>query len=512
MRPIRSVISTCTLKDAGTWYYSSQAIHRYIAAENYYVIAPAAEVAVFEAISPPEFRVVSEDSLLNGLSLDYLVQRMPAENRSRASWYFQQLIKLASLITLDSSPEDLLLIWDADNVPVRPLSFCNPDGQIIYRSSNGYHPPYFAMIDRLLGLKKTGDFSFIAQCFPIWRRWMTEFVSCVERRWNKHWIDAILQATNLAEFSGFSEYETLGTYLRHAHADEIVISAEPWEHRGYARGFTQQGLLDSPQLAGELAFVGFEAYDAPSAPAEFGRDKPTSVDAFLDGFFGKSQPERNVVQVGANDGVMADPLRPFLCDQVNDHIFAVLIEPLKFYFDKLKKLYENRPNTALLNIACGSVAATRKLYFIDPAIASEMNGEGPQNDWAHGQGSFDKEIVEYWIRENSFRGARYVERMKEFMSAITSTDVVVVPLNRLRVQRAETLLLLDVQGAELDVLAGLDWSVAPQWIVVKQDRGRNRLIDGLLAAFEYEYLCGSDNVLFSRRPRLSGVPRDEISA
>src|SRR5579862_9391811 len=143
MRPLRSVISTCTMKDAGTWFYSSQAIRRCIDADNYFVVVPSAETAVFRAISPPEFRVVSEDTLLNGLSLNYVAERMPPSNRSRVNWYFQQFVKIASLIRLESGEDDLLLIWDADTVPLRPLSFENDHGQVLYRVSNEYHPPYF---------------------------------------------------------------------------------------------------------------------------------------------------------------------------------------------------------------------------------------------------------------------------------------------------------------------------------------------------------------------------------
>jgi FkbM family methyltransferase len=500
MSQFKNVISVCAAKDAATWLHVSRAMTRYIDAENFYVIVPAAEVDLFRALSPDRFKVVDEDSLLSGFNLAYVAARLPAANKARAGWYFQQLIKLLALVTLPADRDEALLLWDADTMPLHKLNLRTETGQIAYFKSSEHHQPYFDTIRQLLGIEKTVDFSFIAQCFPVLRLWAEEFTSFITNRHGGHWIDAILGATNLAEPSGFSEFETLGTFISQAHRDQIVVNLDPWERFGYSRGLTPALLSGSETAGREFAFVAFEVWDRPAAaPASGGTfPRPADVDPFLETFFTRFTGDRAVIQVGANDGVIADPLRKYLADAALDGVRAVLFEPLRYYFEKLCALYAVRPNTVLMNVACGSSVATRKFYFVDPDMASQMNGDGPPNDWAHGQGSFYRESVEYWIHQNAFRGEAYRANIGRYLNSIVESEAFVLPLNRLKLPNVETLLVLDVQGAELDVLAGLDWLSPPEWIVLEQDRGRNSTITALMDALDYHYVCGAENVLFAR--------------
>src|SRR6476659_553208 len=97
----------------------------------------------------------------------------------------------------------------------------------------------------------------------------------------------------------------------------------------------------------------------------------TSPQEFLDAYFA-SPEEKCVIQVGANDGIMCDPLRPYLASGRARSIRAVLIEPIPLYFEKLKDLYADYPNINVLNVACGASAGIAPLYFVDPDVAGEM--------------------------------------------------------------------------------------------------------------------------------------------
>jgi FkbM family methyltransferase len=504
MSQVKTVISVCAVKDAATWLHVSRAMIRYLDAETFCVIVPAAEVNVFRAISPDRFDVISEDSLLAGFSLAYVADRMPSANKDHAGWYFQQLVKLLALVSLPANGDDVLLLWDADTMPLHRLTHRTETGHLVYYKGSEHHPPYFDTIRRLLGVEKSVDFSFIAQSFPIYRSWAQEFVSHIESRSGAHWIDAILQSTDLAESSGFSEFETLGAFLAQLHRDRIIVQLDPWERFGYSRNLSPEILSRSETIGREFAFVAFESWDKPARtlanpPPGVLFPRPTDIDQFLATFFERFTGDRAVIQVGANDGVIADPLRIHLSQAKNDGVTAVLFEPLRYYYDKLRALYADRPKTVLLNVACGAAVASRKFYFIDPEVASKMNGDGPPNDWAHGQGSFYRESVEYWIHQNAFRGETYQANIGLYLNSIVESEAFVLPLNRLTLPNVESLLLLDVQGAELDVLCGLDWFSPPAWVVLEQDRGRNRTITALMEAFDYEYVCGIDNVLFAQR-------------
>jgi hypothetical protein len=500
MKKIKNVISVCHSPRLKTWMYVSRNIEKYIDSENYYVIVPENEVPLFKELSPPSFQVVSENSLIPGLTLGYVWQRLPENYRNRAGWYFQQILKIVALFVLPSEDDDLLLIWDADAVPVHNLGFCDEAGKVFFFTGAEYHRPYFEAIRKLTGFEKKVDFSFIAQCFPIYKKWAKEFVSFIEAKNQKGLVDAVLEVACLAGDPGFSEYETMGTFLVETHYSEIGVNVSPWERFGLSKYGSIEAVYNSETEGREFAHVTFESWDQPSSAQNKRVDeplgdklaRPQTPSEFLDVYFCGFKGKKCVVQVGANDGVMDDPLRRYLSNPANDDVLVTLIEPLDYYFQKLAVLYRDRKNTFLFKAACGSREDIRDFYYVAPKMASQMNGTGPANDWAHRQGSFSRESAEYWIRANQFRGEEYRANIDMYLDSILQTKVVVQPLRNIRMESADSLFVLDVQGAERDVLLGIDWFNPPHWLLFEQDRGQSRDIFILLGALGYELVC-SDN-------------------
>jgi FkbM family methyltransferase len=224
----------------------------------------------------------------------------------------------------------------------------------------------------------------------------------------------------------------------------------------------------------------------------------SSVRAFLEAYFGSSERKR-VVQVGANDGVMCDPLRPYLSG--SPRIEALLVEPIPYYFEKLRSLYRDYPNITLLNAACASAQGRSTLYFIEPEVADEMDGTGPANRWAHGQGSFDRNVVAYWIERNRFRGDDYVRNLGRYHAAIRSFEVNMVRLADIEFARTNNnmLLVIDVQGFELEVLRGIDWNHPPAYIMLEDDLNKSGPIEEYLGSNGYIYLCGRNDKVYNFR-------------
>jgi FkbM family methyltransferase len=227
------------------------------------------------------------------------------------------------------------------------------------------------------------------------------------------------------------------------------------------------------------------------------RDK---ADKFLEDFFASTKP-KTIVQVGANDGIMCDPLSRFF--QKSGNYQALLIEPIPYYFKKLSKLYENRTDIFRLNIAIGAEETKRRLYFISPEVAEKMNGNLWSDDWAHGQGSFDYEMIVYWIKQNAFRGQEYQKNIPFFISAITYIDVWVKPLKKVMPLSDNVLLVIDVQGAEYEVLSSLDWGHPPEYIMIEDDLDKTAHAIRLLYYHGYEFVCGTYNKIYKRSDRYS---------
>jgi FkbM family methyltransferase len=214
---------------------------------------------------------------------------------------------------------------------------------------------------------------------------------------------------------------------------------------------------------------------------------------FLSGFFGSEIP-KTIVQIGANDGVMCDPLRPFLKTPGNYN--AILIEPLPYYVEKLRQLYKSRSDVSIVQAAIGSKDETRTLYYMPPEIADTMNGNGPKNNWAHGQGSFDRETIVHWINNNSFRGEDYCKNIPFFISSIASIEIRIRPAGDIIPNVDNLLVVIDVQGFEIDVLNGINWDFPPKYIILEDDLENSSGITDYMIGKNYKYLCGDSDKLF----------------
>ena len=199
------------------------------------------------------------------------------------------------------------------------------------------------------------------------------------------------------------------------------------------------------------------------------------------------------LQVGANDGLMSDPLRRFLIKKGNYK--AILIEPLDYYYNNLLKLYKKRKDIKLLKIFI-STKKKQKIYFIPPKIADLMNGEGPKNNWAHGQGSSDKEFIIKQIKLNNFRGSNYKKNIQKYINSIIHKNVRTMKISNINIDSKSTIILIiDVQGSELDVLKTVDFKKQKIKYIYYEDELPHSLksqkIVTLLKKNNYKYI-GSD--------------------
>ena len=174
--------------------------------------------ADLEPLLPRDERIVfvNENELMEGLTLASVKKAMYARiyTDKRAGWYFQQFLKLgyARVCT-----EKAYIVWDADTVPVRPISFQNEQGQYLFNVRPEYNKPYFDTMKTLLGLEKCQEDSFIAEhmIFDTQRACrMLDEIEANDRLPGTAFWEKILAAVPLDALkgSGFSEFETYGTW------------------------------------------------------------------------------------------------------------------------------------------------------------------------------------------------------------------------------------------------------------------------------------------------------------
>lgn len=254
------VICVCCKKDSKTWAIASQYIIKNIQANRYRVYVPDSDVAFFKKISALPFEVIAE-SLYTADLAPILRSHLPANKVDQFGWYLQQFIKLYAVS--ECKTEEVALIWDADTVPLKPLTFMNDENQLLYYKGEEYHQPYFRFIKRLLGLNKVVNFSFITQCFVIKGAWAQDFFRAIELRHQGDWVEGIMETIDFNEGNGFSEYETLGTFISHYHAKEVQYIDRAWQRFGNSLigdiAFLET--INSKKKLMQFDFVSFERWD-----------------------------------------------------------------------------------------------------------------------------------------------------------------------------------------------------------------------------------------------------------
>jgi FkbM family methyltransferase len=121
----------------------------------------------------------------------------------------------------------------------------------------------------------------------------------------------------------------------------------------------------------------------------------------------------SVVQIGANDGVMGDPVRNTI---LRLGLPALLVEPLPDLFTRLKENYAGVPRLEFANVAISTEEGEATIFRIS-AEATHLPA------WAHGLASFDKSVL---LRHRDWPGAG-----PDFADWIQEVNVPVVTLRQL---------------------------------------------------------------------------------
>jgi len=78
------------------------------------------------------------------------------------------------------------------------------------------------------------------------------------------------------------------------------------------------------------------------------------------------------LQIGGNDGVMADPMFDFVTRH-STRVSGLVVEPLPHLFQALSRNYRNFPSIRLVEIAIHDRESTMEMYFVDPSSVTRKN-------------------------------------------------------------------------------------------------------------------------------------------
>jgi FkbM family methyltransferase len=158
--------------------------------------------------------------------------------------------------------------------------------------------------------------------------------------------------------------------------------------------------------------------------------------------FADAHPDAVFVEIGANDGLQHDHLRPF----IGSHRWrGVMVEPVPYIFERLRRNYAGVERVALENAAIGDRDGTLPFFFLVDAPEDERR---LMPDWYDGIGSFSRASV-----------AGHVVHIPDIEERIVRQDVPTLTFDSLcRRHGLEhvDLLVVDTEGYDWEIIRRVD--------------------------------------------------------
>lgn len=142
------------------------------------------------------------------------------------------------------------------------------------------------------------------------------------------------------------------------------------------------------------------------------------------------------IQVGANDGTLADPIYEFV---TRNRVSGVVVEPLADVFARLEAAYRAFPGVRPVNVAIHASARSVTLHRVAPQFEAGLP------DWARGIASVNPD-------HHKLGGVPSSAITTEEVSCLTLTEL----LDRFAVRELD-LLQIDTEGYDAEIIHSIDF-------------------------------------------------------
>jgi len=283
------IVMACRRKDLGVLRVTIPRLREFIPHQQCVIFTASENLGLFSLRLGPHVQLVDEDRVIPSMTLRCLRSRgtLPGFPEG-AGWYFQQFLKYSYPFLFPDA--ERFLIWDADTIPLRPMSVFGDGGESlltpaypgaaqpppgvrlddqtlkILERATLPHKEYFENYELLLREACSWGTSFISQHMPIQTGVLRAMLRQIDKNipGPEHWAWKILK--NLRGSSGnlFSEYEFYAQFsLRHAPQSHRVRPLA-WSRGGRLEGPASSHAVQLEAWARDLDFVAVEAWNSPS--------------------------------------------------------------------------------------------------------------------------------------------------------------------------------------------------------------------------------------------------------
>ncbi len=158
--------------------------------------------------------------------------------------------------------------------------------------------------------------------------------------------------------------------------------------------------------------------------------------------FADTHPEAFFVEIGSNDGVQHDFLRPFILER---RWRGVMVEPVPYVFARLRANYGSLDRVALENAAIAERDGSLPFFHLRQADRGERED---LPDWYDGIGSFDRDVV-----------ASHANHIPDIEERIVRSEVPALTFESLCRKHDVSeldLVLVDAEGYDSRIVQGID--------------------------------------------------------
>jgi hypothetical protein len=195
---------------------------------SFKIICPVAALLQFQTAFDNyiNVQIISEAKYLTFDAFKEAVQNQltsvvtDSDSSARLGWYYQQALKITYLID-STSKNDLVVMWDADTIPLEKINFFNQQTSQLYGSKIEFHYPYFETL------------SYIFEPFP------KDFYAFTVQFFNCTYNDVNYLKSRLNSYHKKKSIETTGTWI-----SKIIVRSTAEAHGSLANsGFSEQELV-----------------------------------------------------------------------------------------------------------------------------------------------------------------------------------------------------------------------------------------------------------------------------
>lgn len=188
-----------------------------------------------------------------------------------------------------------------------------------------------------------------------------------------------------------------------------------------------------------------------------GRSKPWSMRIMK--HFSSRYPSATFVQIGSNDGKKHDPIYASL---MKYKWTGVMVEPVKYVFERLRANYESFVRIRLENVAVAKTAGSMPFYHLAKASAADREKLPP---WYDELGSFNKNVV-----------LKHVEQIPDLEERLICTQVPCVTFSELCIRNgieAVDLIHMDTEGYDYEIIKSIDFASARPILLIYEHKHLN---------------------------------------